>query len=445
MKKLIELFNDESTYLVISDYPEEGKGKNYGIAWYTKKLVEPLAKDYNVRFVVLSERGRENRPKLLQNRRILLLRVFDQKRPTLYPRILTWLVRFNRVRYIDVHSEFCTNGGLKNFLLLIPFLLLIKLTGRHITYFAHNVVLELASLATHLGLTRGSLTLKLLNVALPYYYRILALVVDRFVVLDEVVQKRLSLFTTPSKITLSPLWVEKPSKSPRGGEAKKKLGIERHEFLLLSFGFVTHYKGADWLIELVEKVRAQEDFRGIRLILAGGKAYSLRGRDYYDAFYSSLKARLRNKPYIKITGFVPEGEVSTYFQAADLVVFPYRGFIGGSGALSYTLSFRKPFIMSEAMGEMLESHDIKSILARNGLDLRDVIFSSSSIQSFAKLVKRAKERRFRRKLMKVSSDLAEKRSSNVLIPSCYASLYTRNQELGQILTKSPFLSFSKNS
>src|SRR3989338_3366133 len=57
MKKLIDQFNHLDVSLVISDYPDStvGGGKNYGIAWYTKETLEPLAKRYNRRFVVLGK------------------------------------------------------------------------------------------------------------------------------------------------------------------------------------------------------------------------------------------------------------------------------------------------------------------------------------------------------------------------------------------------------
>ena len=39
--------------------------------------------------------------------------------------------------------------------------------------------------------------------------------------------------------------------------------------------------------------------------------------------------------------------------SADLVVLPYRGFMGSSGSLSQALSYGKPFMVSSKMQEIL--------------------------------------------------------------------------------------------
>jgi hypothetical protein len=120
-------FNNKETILVISGWPEvTGRKQNsYGIAWYTKETIEPIAKRYGQKFVVLCETNHNNKPRITADGKILVLRIFDQKHKSLYPRILRYLAMFSKVKRVMVHSEFCTNGGIKNFVLLIPFLLLI--------------------------------------------------------------------------------------------------------------------------------------------------------------------------------------------------------------------------------------------------------------------------------------------------------------------------------
>ena len=209
MNKLVNKFNQEDVVLVVSDYPSAGKGeKNHGIAWYTQQLLEPLVKEYNLRFVVLGEKSHNNQPKTYQNDKILVLRVFDKKHFSLFPRILRMLMIFNKIKKVDVHSEFCANGGIKNLVLLLPFLLLIRMRGCQITYFAHNVVRDLDSLAPHLGFKKDSLIVKLLNFGLKFYYKVLSLLVNRFVVMDEVIYNRLAEVVNPKKISLNPIWIE---------------------------------------------------------------------------------------------------------------------------------------------------------------------------------------------------------------------------------------------
>ncbi len=290
IKSLIKDFNDEDTILVISDYPEKSKKgeKNHGMAWYTKSIIEPMARNYKSKFIVLGEKGTDNEPRLYVNDRILVLRVFDQKHPALFPIILRWLLIFDKVKYIQVHSEFCTNGGIKNFMLLLPFMILIKATRRHITYFSHNVVTDLGFIAKHLGLKDNPLKLFIYTFGLRTLYRMLGLIVDRFVVMDQVIFDRLSLFVKPSKMILNPFWIDRPSSPIKPRAARAELGIKKDEFVLLYFGFVSYYKGADWLINTVRTLRKKDKFKKIKLIVAGGEAFSLKDQAHYKRYYKRL-------------------------------------------------------------------------------------------------------------------------------------------------------------
>lgn len=421
----IKDFNKKDTILVISDYPEHSKNgeKNYGIAWYTKTLIEPISKRYNTRFVVLAEKIQgDNRPKIYEDGKILVLRIFDQKHPSLFPIILRWLFKFNNVRYVQVHSEFHVNGGVKNFMLLLPFIGLIKATGRNITYFSHNVVTELDSIAKHLGLEKGSLKLKVFTFGLRSLYISLGLIVDKFVVMDEVIYDRLSLFVNRKKIVLNRFWLDKAPVKESLEESRKKIGVSKKEFVVLYFGFVSYYKGADWIIHAVRKLRQRKDFKNIRLIIAGGEAYSLKHEKYYQKFYKNLLNETSEDKRIKITGFVAEEDIPTYFQASDLVVFPYRGLIGGSGCFSHAIRYGKPFIISNKMSSMLKNSDIRKLMRKFDIKSQDVTFPFD-IKMFGGKLKKAEDHSFRSNLARFSYELGEERNSENLIPKAYDSIF----------------------
>lgn len=421
----IKEFNKKDTIIVISDYPEHGKKgeKNYGIAWYTKTLIVPMSKKYNARFVVLAEKIQgDNRPKVYENGKILVLRIFDQKRPSLFPIILRWLFKFNKVKYVQVHSEFHANGGIKNFMLLLPFIGIIKITGKHITYFSHNVVTELNSIAKHLGLKKGSLKIRIYTAGLKTLYRCLGLIVDKFVVMDEVIYDRLSLFVNPKKIVLNRFWLDKASSTESVADSRKKIGVSKDDFVLLCFGFVSYYKGADWIIKTVRKLRQEKDFKNIRLIVAGGEAYSLKHEAYYQKFYQNLMRVASKDNGIKITGFVAEEDIPTYFQASDLAIFPYRGLIGGSGCFSHAITYGKPFIISNKMSKMLMNSDIKMLMEKLDINAKDVTFPFNA-KAFGKKLKRAQDDGFRASLAKFSLQLGEERNSENLIPKAYDSIF----------------------
>ncbi len=423
--KYIKAFNQEEVCLVISDYPEQSKTgrKNYGIAWYTKETLSQFVKK-GKRFVVLAETVEsDNRPKVYYDKKILVLRVFDQKHPALFPRILSWLLIFNKIKQVHVHSEFCANGGLVNLALLLPFLFLIKLTGKQITYFAHNVVTDLTPLSIHLNI-QNSLMLDLLNTALRLYYRVLGLIVDHVVVLDEVIKKRISLFVNKKKVVSLPFWVEEKNGKLSKQKARAFLGLSPGDFVLLYFGFITNYKGADWLIHTVSSLQRKRRMKNLHLIMAGGEAYSLKNKPYYQKFYQHIVEKVNQEKRIKLTGFVPDNMIAYYFKAADLVIFPYRGVMGASGALNYALSYKKPFIISAAMQELIwDNEDFKAALQNQNLEASDISFTDK-FMSFDNIIDRTKNsKNFLRKLQKVSLALAKERSFTKCVDDYYHKLF----------------------
>lgn len=428
MKNLINQFNRQDTYLIISDYPESSSRgeKNYGIAWHTKELLEPLAKKYGVRFVVLAENGVNNKPELYQDGKILVLRVFDPNHHSLYPTVLKWLNAFNKINSVHVHSEFCANGGIINQVLLIPFLLLIKIAGKQINYFSHNVVLTLNNIAPHLNLKKGSFIVNFLNTGLKFYYKSLDLLVDRFVVMDEVIFKRLSNFVSSKKITLIPFWIKKSLTVIPQEQAKKTLGFKKNDIILLYFGFITYYKGADWIIRTFKELKNTKLFRNVHLVMAGGPAYSLKDQAYYKTYFEKVMQSVKDEDRIHITGFVPEEKVDTYFAAANSVVFPYRGLIGGSATLTKTIGYQKPFIMSQPMHELLENDDFKNVLARNKTDINLLSFEYNH-KSFYKAFERSTYKDWQIIVQKILEEIGKKRGMSRWVTNCYNELYSHDK------------------
>jgi len=417
-------FNQKDTILVVSDYPEKSKRgeKNYGIAWYTKETIEPIADRYNRKFIVLAEKDGDNSPKLLCGGKILLLRVFDPKRRSLFPVILKWLWTFDQIDSVYIHSEFCANGGIKNFVLLLPFLLLIKLSGREITYFAHNVVTDLTGIAPHLNLNKKALSFRILNSGIKFYYAFLGILCNQIVVMDEEMKRRLSLFVWESKITSLPFWIKDDETRLTKSEARKKLGIAQNKFVLLYFGFVTWYKGADWLIDQVTDKKFAKKFPKLQLILAGGEAYSLKDKEYYQKYYQEQLAKVRTSKNARITDFVPDKDIALYFSAADAVVFPYRGLIGSSGALAYALTYRKPFLLSFGMKSAMQNEEYLEALKITGLSSRDLTFGLSQ-KSFINALTRLTDKEKLRKLEEVAELISQKRSFAVLMPKYYQAVF----------------------
>lgn len=420
----IKDFNWPNTHLVISDYPEKtSRGeKNYGIAWYTKETLVPIAEKYNQKFIVLAEKGIDNKPTIYADGKILVLRVFDPQHHTLFPIILKWLFIFSDVKNVYVHSEFCTNGGVRNFILLIPFLTFIKLFGKKISYFAHNVVTDASSIAPHLGLRKKSFFLNIFNISLKLYYRFLGLIVDKIIVMDSILKKRLEKFVDEKKVVFIPIWTLSHVQKKASVNLRKKLRIKKDAFILLYFGFITWYKGADWLIDQVKKISASHKGKKLHLVLAGGMAYSLKHKAYYKKFYARLIQAVNGVKNITITGFVPEGHIGNYFSVADVVVFPYRGYIGSSGVLSCALSYKKPFILSEHMANLCQDQDFVGAMEKYDIRKTDIVFGYNT-SSLEKLIARVQDSTVNDKMKQFSSELQKTRSKDMLLHRYYQSIY----------------------
>ena len=123
--------------------------------------------------------------------------------------------------------------------------------------------------------------------------------------------------------------------------ARKNLGINPSEKVLLFFGFIRKYKGLDLLLEAManKALRAA----GIKLLIAG---------EFYEdeKKYRDLIARLDlSEALILHTDFIPDTEVRNYLCAADAVVQPYRN-ATQSGVTPLAYHFEKPMIVSNVGG-----------------------------------------------------------------------------------------------
>lgn len=141
------------------------------------------------------------------------------------------------------------------------------------------------------------------------------------------------------------------------GDARRRLGIAEGAFVLLCFGVVRPYKGVEALIDAVRSLPN----RDVVLLVAG--------RPMTRAYGETLTARAAGDPRICLRlGHVPDGEVRSYFRAADLGVLPFRSILT-SGSLLLALSMGLPVIVPH-VPSILEYVDGRSAyVMRPGEDL----------------------------------------------------------------------------
>jgi glycosyltransferase involved in cell wall biosynthesis len=166
---------------------------------------------------------------------------------------------------------------------------------------------------------------------------------DAFITMSENVMNDLRQFekTKPAQLVRHPLYDnfgEPVSKE----EARKKLGIDTNDQIVLFFGFIRKYKGLDILFEAMGLLKSQitnHKSQIIKLLVAG--------EFYEDAkpFQDQIKRLGIEDRLILRTDFIPDSEVKYYLCAADVVIQPYRN-ATQSGVTPLAYHFEKPMIVT---------------------------------------------------------------------------------------------------
>lgn len=128
--------------------------------------------------------------------------------------------------------------------------------------------------------------------------------------------------------------------------ARAKLGLEPSTFVFLFFGNIKGYKGIDALMDAFQTLRSQG---GDVALLIAGRVFEEDSLDRLQS-YANADANILFKP-----GFVDDHEAQYYFNAADLVVLPYRRILT-SGAAMLSFAFNRPILAprSGLMPEFVE-------------------------------------------------------------------------------------------
>lgn len=125
-------------------------------------------------------------------------------------------------------------------------------------------------------------------------------------------------------------------------EARAILGYNKHKNMVLFLGILRPYKGVEYLLNTWKNV--VRDYPDSWLIIAGigDKEYLAKIRNMIQSLgvTSSVDAHFK---------FIPDNEVPLYYQATDIIVYPYRD-ITQSGALLTGMAFGKPIIASAVGG-----------------------------------------------------------------------------------------------
>ncbi|MCS3638159.1 glycosyltransferase family 4 protein [Salinibacter ruber] len=115
-------------------------------------------------------------------------------------------------------------------------------------------------------------------------------------------------------------------------EAQKEVGVSTSKLVYLFFGQIREYKGVPHLIKSFRQIRDKQ----VDLLIAG-KPYN---ENLKDKVVSLSSKDYRVKSFLK---FIPDSKIQVYFNAADVVVLPYRDILT-SGTVMLAMSYAKPVV-----------------------------------------------------------------------------------------------------
>jgi glycosyltransferase involved in cell wall biosynthesis len=197
--------------------------------------------------------------------------------------------------------------------------------------------------------------------------------VDAFITMSDKVLGDLRTFTDkPSQKTTHPLYdnfgeqVAKP-------EARKHLGLNENDRIILFFGFIRKYKGLDILLEAMALLQSKTSrlSQPMPKLLIAGEFYE--DRKQYDA----LIEKYQLQPFIILrTNFISDSEVKYYVSAADFVIQPYRN-ATQSGVTPLAYHFEKPMLVTNVGGlpALVPDGKVGLVAAPNAADIADKILA----------------------------------------------------------------------
>lgn len=144
---------------------------------------------------------------------------------------------------------------------------------------------------------------------------------------------------------------------------REVLNLTSNDKVMLFFGIIREYKGLDMLLDAFEIVA--DKVEGLKLLIAGSTATAEIMEGYVEKILSLKHSDQINYKF----QFIPINEVPMYFNAADVVLLPYKA-IDHSGIVHLAYSFGKPVIVTRVgdFEEVIEHNKSGFILDTNTVD-----------------------------------------------------------------------------
>lgn len=379
---LIKKYDTPETVCVVTSYPDK-KGESAernAIANYSRELVQEMGKKTLV--VVLAEIL--DKPRIYEEGGVLIIRAFTRDSYLMNWQIVRALKNFSVAKQVLLQFEFGVYGTSVTTFLTAFLGLMVRGMGKKFSVMMHQVTDDLGELSEHLGISHRGLKTLAYNLGMKFFYVLTGLLSDRVVVHNKYLAAKLSRYVSKSRIVVVPHGVGTARKQPSNVQSRIKLGWKRDEFIVLVFGYLSWYKGSDWVVAKLGEIAKKYPGKKIRLVMAGGESGTLKEMKHYRKFVNNLY-ELADRYKVEITGYVHDKDKETYFVGADLVILPHRVAMSESGVMAHVAMYSKPFLASLPRTTSLHSNEL----------IKKVGFSSEDDSLEKKLVKMINDKKLR--------------------------------------------------
>ena len=428
-KNLIDQYNQPGNLLVVTNYPPRGEGVHTaaigGVAGFAKNTLLPLSRHYNKedkQIIVLAEIL--DKAGAYEEDGMLIVRCWNRNSVILYWQLAKQCLTFSRVNDVLIEFEFASYGDFFTTSVFPIFLFFLRLMGKRISLVLHQVVTDLWSLTGHIGLTDQNFIFNMFSVLLPLFYGFLTHLASCTIVLERMFRKRLRGLAPMDRVSVIPHGVETQKNLTSKATSRKHLGLANKDFVVLSFGFITWYKGTDLLVQALRNTKTIAGKR-LRLMIAGGPSTSQKHKRHYQTFYERVMHLIGKSNHITVTGFVPQTELADYFAACDVVVFPYRTVMSSSGPLSLALSYHKPIVLSRSMKDYFYTSDVQLAMNKTKVS-KSLLFMPQDWSKLPSQLEKVSIAANQNRLKHFSMVIAQKRSFTSIAADYYTILTKPN-------------------
>ena len=374
----------------ISIYPPKGKKHSFtgGVASYTKNLVTNIPYQTTDTVFVLCDKVNDFEEYTEDG--IKIIRCFERN-------IKFFFQVFKNIKKIKpdvIHfqQELSLYGNMVNAYLLQWLIFLFK--AQNVIVTLHGVVSLKKIDKRFVTENNSQIPVVIVKQAFKIFFKPICLWATKIVVHEECFKNVLieEYGVKSSKIEVIAHGVE-DFKTIRKIEACASLDLDCKKDIVLFMGYLTGYKGLDLLIEgfsVYSKVNPNSF-----LIIGAGKHPKLFNDKRYLSGYNRIKTKageiIANNQY-RWVGFIDEKDITNYYSASDLSVFPYTIQMSSSGPMMIAIGQEKPFLASDVFREVLKNDRVIFEKKKESLALRLENFFSNQ-DSFYDYVKKIKSKR----------------------------------------------------